>query len=190
MLLRRLFPVILVLAGCGPIPTEPDTDTTVTGRVYRNTDWGFQIAIPEDTTWSWTAQTFFHDRDSSGRPRVEVRISKRPLENTRFRPTMVLRPRSLSRGTALGSVTASVEEELRGSFLGYRPGKKDSVVVSSSSGLEWVFQMVSLSNEGDRFLSVVLVRDREGYVFLGSGASYHFPVNEFRDIIRTLTFFD
>ena len=188
MLLRRWIPVVLFLAGCGQIPTDPDTDPTVGGRVYTNTDWGFQIAIPQDTTWSWTAQTFFQDRDSNGLPRVEVRISKRPLENTQFRPTMLLSPRALPRETGLESATASLEEELRSSFLGYNPGEKDSVLVSSSSGLEWVFRMVSLRGEGDRFLAVVLVHEREGYIFLGSGVSYHFPVEEFRDIIRTLNF--
>ena len=188
-------PVLLLLlafaaAGCGPIPTDPDADTTLGDRVYANKEWGFQITIPDDSTWSWTAQTFYQDREPNGLPRVTVWIYKRPRDGGEFRPTLTLEPRALLKDDTLEKLVASLEENLKASsdFRGYTAAEKQTMQVASNEAVEWTFRTFARAGLGNRFLVTVVVHGRHGYLIMGDGVSSYFPVDEFRGIISSLRF--
>ena len=185
-----LFLFALCVSGCGPIPTDPDINSSLTDRVYVNDDWGFQITIPQDSTWSWTAQTFYQNREPNGLPQVSVWIYKRPQDGGQFRPTLTLEPRALSGDDTLEKVVTALEDDFKASnsFRGYNASEKQTVQVSSGEATEWTFRTSARGNVGNRFLATIVVHEREGYLILGSGVSSYFPVDEFRGIISSLTF--
>lgn len=191
---QQWIPVFLILLaqvtpGCGPIPTDPDIeDSSSEGTVYVNEEWGFQLTIPEDSTWSLNAQTLFHNRASNGLPKVNVQISKFPLQGTRFRPTLVVDPRALPRGNTIERFVTSLEEELRGRFIGYSAEEKRTLRIDAAEGVEWVFRAASFRGYGSRYLASAVVYRQQVYVMLGSGISVHFPLEEYRGIISSLKF--
>jgi hypothetical protein len=191
---QRWIPVFLTLLaqltlGCGPIPTDPDSETSSSeGTVYVNEEWGFQLTVPDDSTWSLNAQTLFQDRESNGLPKVNVQISKFPLQGTRFRPTLVVDPRALPRGNTIETFVASLEEELRARFIGYGAEEKRTLQIDAAEGVEWVFRTASFRGYGSRFLAAVVVHRQQVYVMLGSGIRVHFPLEEYRGIISSMKF--
>ena len=187
-----LFLVALSASGCGPIPTDPDINSSLTDRVYVNDDWGFQITIPQDSTWSWDAQANFQARHPNGLPWVRVSIYKRSLDGGQFRPTLTLEPQALSGDDTLENVVTALEDEFKASsaLRGYNASDKQAVQVSSGEAMEWTFRTSSRGSVGNRFLVMVVVHNRQWYLMLGSGVSSHFPVDEFRGIISSLAFLE
>ena len=186
-------------AGCGPIPTAPEVDITDIGgeRVYANDEWGFQITIPGSDDWGFTAQTSFRQRLANGLPSVEVVISKNvDATGNGDRPTLTLRPRALALGTNAGILATMLEEEFRSAFLGYSPQQKQGLNLPASQlggdsvrAIEWEFTSRIPVGLFSRFIVTVLVdKDRRGYVFIGAGTPLAFPVDEYKQIASTLRF--
>ncbi len=175
--------------GCGPIPNDSASDSSSSdGRVYINEEWGFQLTIPDDSTWSWNSRTLFQNRESNGLPRVNVLILKNPLEGRRFRPTLSVDPRGVSAGTLFETFVASLEEDFKARFIGYNAEEKRTLQVSSAEAVEWTFRVARIGGFANRFLVAVVMRERQGYVMLGSGISSHFPVEGYRQITSSLKF--
>lgn len=189
---------MLVIWGCGPIPTEPNGSGVVDNDlVYTNDTWGFQVSRPT-LDWGISAQTFPQQRFPNGLPVVEVRIASPATEflGAAFRPELHLEPRSVSRGIDLDAlVTAYEENELKLIFEGYEVlGEKQRISLTNGEMIEWRFRnssfaAPSLRYPGTRFLAAVAVHDDQGYFMIGNGSNdVGFPVNEYHLIAESLKF--
>ena len=163
-----LFLLAKFALGCGQIPTDSDSKfSSADGRVYVNEEWGFQLTMPDDSTWSLRSGTDYLNRESNGLPRVNVRISKISLEGRRFQPTLSVNPRLVARGTTLETFVATLEEDLKASFIGYNAGEKQLLQLASAGAVEWIFHTAHLGRDGRPNLAAVVVQDRQGYIMLG-----------------------
>lgn len=183
--------------SCGKIPNDPNTEIIRNERTYENKIWGFRITPPDQ--WGLSATNLELQRDDNGKPKVEVRIyrtSRMIGGQTLFEPTFYLRPRALSPGITLDSLVLVVEKEFQERFQGYRTEEKNQTRVGKEEAVEWKFQVSPFGIQdrvfsGSRFLSTVLIHGREWYFMLGTGEgpAENFPVEEYRQIVSTLTFF-
>lgn len=192
---RLWTPVCLLLAAalamrCGPIPDDTVSSGTdqSSDRVYVDNDWGFQIAIPDAAVWGWTSQTFYQSRESNGLPRVELRMTRQPLDGSTFRPTMVVEPRALPANATIQTFVAELEEGFKARYLGYRSEQKRVFEISGRDAVEWEFRTVPIRSIGDRFLITVVVDSRKVYVLLGSGLFSSYPLDDYRQIAASLRF--
>ncbi len=192
---RLGFPVLAILGvvfvlACGKIPTDSEdfTPTNPNARAYTDSDWGFQISIPDPAIWGWSSQTSYQDRASNGLPLVQIAISRIPFEGSIFRPRMIVEPRGVSRDLTLETFVASLEEDLKARYIGYRADEKRVFTLSTRGAVEWTFRTVPLPGIGDRFLITVVMDGRKGYVLLGSGLFSSFPLDGFREIVASLRF--
>ena len=175
------------LWACHPIPTDPDA-TSAAGRVYENEAWGFSVTVPNDSTWSWTAQTLFQVREPNGKPRVEVVIHKNPLSGGTYRPQLVINPTALPSDMALADYAEAVEEEFRASRSNYVERDRRQLSVEGGEGVVWTFDTRSGRGFLRKYLVAVVVRAREAYVMVGTGIESYFPEEEFRQIASSLRF--
>lgn len=195
---RSALAVILLLAvcvfasACSPIPTAPVGEGVPNGLVYTNETWGFQVSRP-DTTWGFSAQIFYQDREANGLPRTEVWLYAPEVSATPpFRPVLYLKPSALSGEATLDSLVTDIERALEDSFAGYDPGEKVEVVLATKPAMEWQFGASSSSRlnflPGDRFFVAAIQQGAVGYLLVGNGTSGAFPVEAYRQIATSLVF--
>jgi hypothetical protein len=184
-----LIPLLLQL-GCGKIPedTVGDAAEFSSDRAYVDTDWGFQVFIPDNTTWGYSSQTSYQTRASNGLPLVQVTINRVPLDGSTFRPIMTLEPRVLPRNATLESYAASLEEDYKARFMGYRSEEKRIFKIADKDAMEWTFRSVFIRSIGNRFMATFVLDGQKVYVFLGTGLSSSFPLEEYRSIAGSMEF--
>jgi hypothetical protein len=185
-----LFIPLFLQLGCGKIPedTVGNADSLNSDRAYVDTDWGFQVFIPDNTTWGYSSQTSYQARASNGLPLVQVTILRIPYEGSTYRPVMTLEPRVLPRNATLESYAASLEEEYKGRIMGYQPEEKRVFKVSGRDAMEWTFRSVFIRSIGDRYVSTIVVDEQKVYVLLGTGQFSSFPLEEYRSIAASMIF--
>ncbi|MCZ6635335.1 MAG: hypothetical protein O7G87_18190 [bacterium] len=190
-----LLPAFLALS-CGKIPTDPNSTFPLNELAYVNNEWGFQVSRPSEA-WGLNVQTFELIRESNGKARVEVRMSRPFIESagTLFRPEMFLQPAALNEITTLEDLVVSYEGTLKDAFEGYtQQGEKRRVNLGNDEALQWQFRKNPFTQNrrfpGTRFLAAVVVRNREAYFMLGNGVRGDFPQEGYRAIVRSLRFVD
>lgn len=185
-----LLAVAALASACEPIPTAPVQEEEADGLAYTNESWGFRITRP-DSTWGFSAQIYYQDREPNGLPRVEVRLLS-PAVAPPFRPELYMKPSALLEDATLDSLVASVEEALEESFSGYSPGEKAAVQLATKPAMEWQFEVPNSSQLnfmlGDRFFVAAIQNGTHGYLFVGSGISGAFPVEAYRQVASSLVF--
>ena len=185
-----LFLPLVLQLGCGKIPedTVGDAAALASDRAYVDTDWGFQVFIPDNSIWGYSSQTSYQARASNGLPLVQVSILRIPFEGSTYRPRMTLEPRVFPRNATLESYAAFVEQDYKARFMGYRPEQKRVFKVSGKDAIEWTFRSVLIRSVGDRFVSTLVVDEQKVYVFLGTGQFSSFPLQDYRSIASSMEF--
>ena len=187
-----LLAVSVVLSACSPIPTAPVEEGQGGDLVYANESWGFQITRP-DSTWGFSAQIYYQDREANGLPRVEIRLlAPQAISTTTFRPVLYMKPSPLSEDATLDSLVSDIEQALEDSFAGYDPGEKSAGVLATKPAMQWQFELQSSSQlnflTGDRFFVTAVQNGTHGYLLVGSGISGSFPVEAYRQIASNIVF--
>lgn len=190
---------LLLMVGCGTIPTSPELGVPEGELVYVNDTWGFQVSRPT-SDWGVSAQTFLTQRFANGLPAVEVHIASPFTEflGAAFRPELVLEPRAIVVGKDINALAVEYEENnLKVQFDGYAAlEEKQKISIAGGELIVWQFRNApsSLPNQrypGTRFLAAIAVHDDQGYYMIGNGSNdVGFPISEYRLIAESLRFLD
>lgn len=181
--------LVLVTSSCGPIPTDSDeAGSESSDRTYVDKSWGFQIDIPDSSTWGYSAQTSSQERLANGLPRTEVRITQVPGEGSSFWPSLLLQASALDRDETVESFAQGVELYYKARYMGYQPEAKRFYQVAGAEVAEWVFTTVRVRTRGDRYMAAVVKDDRKGYLLLGSGLGSVFPLENYREMVSSMKF--
>ena len=188
---------LILMAGCGSIPTAPDLGVPDGELVYVNDTWAFQVSRPT-SDWGISAQTFLQQRYTNGLPFVEVHIASPFTEflGAAFRPELFLEPRAIIEGSDIVALATAFEEnELKVKFEGYGIVEdKQKISLSGGELIVWQFRNApsALPNQqfpGTRFLAAIAVNKDKGYYMIGNGSNdVGFPVVEYRSIVESIRF--
>ncbi len=182
--------LVLAVGACGSIPNDSGVNADEAGgSTYTDSDWGFQITLPDPDTWGYSGQTLYQERYSNGLPRTEVRFTHVPEGGgSGFLPSLVVRPQVLSADGTVDAFAQTTEQLYRSQFMGYRSGAKSYYRIGDVEVVEWVFTTRPLRSVGDRFLIAVMKDGRKGYLLLGSGLFSDFPVDGYKQMISGMRF--
>ena len=186
---------LLLLFGCKPIPTAPETNDDGGGaseRTFTSEDWGFSISPPPDSLWSVSATQFRALREPNGLSPIQV-IMRRVNPGFPTRPVLILDSFGASQTEPLEEVANSFDTLFAADFQNYnRQGQRVSGTVGGVPSLEWRFfarePNTGLHLGNNLYLSVVFLRGDQIYTVLCSAQSGDFPVEAFRAILDSFTF--
>jgi hypothetical protein len=187
--------LLLLLAGCKPVPTAPDPDDGGSGdsnRTYSNADWGFSISPPTDSLWSVSATQFRAIREPNGLSPVQV-IMRRVDFGLPARPIFILDSFGATQTETLEEVADSFDARFSADFQNYNTqGQRVPGTVGGVSSVEWRFfarePAAGLRVGHNLYLSVVFVKGDQIYAALCSGDAEEFPEDAFRTILGSFVF--
>ena len=175
-----LLTLALLIIGCGANSDEDENqpNTGITGRIYTNREYGFQISLPAELIgWSITD-------DTGGMTLVIMKgLSDPPSQPS---ANVVVEPLSVSL-TSKEYLEASVVT-LKSVIKDWKEESRRTIKIGGKDGYEIIYTGKIVSDVTFKWIQQLVVKGKYGYVITGANVAEKFVEDVFLKIMATFRF--